>query len=178
MKDNTMPEDVPKRSVSKRKKPAEKKTAVSKPLKTADKADNDLMRLFKEIKKNYEEQHAGNFEAIIDETQFKGMYREMVHYYNESGHLHIRNILKILEILSAYAEGDFSKTLEKLPGKQIIANEKMELLKNNVQGLISELEKLTTAARDGNFNVRGEVSRFGGDYFFSTTFFLPLFSAM
>ncbi len=158
MEDNTI-KDVPKR-----KKPAEKKTAVSKPLKTADKADNDLMKLFKEFKKNYDEQQSGNFEAIIDETQFKGMYREMVHYYNESGHLHIRNLLKILETLSAYAEGDFSKTLEKLPGKQILANEKLDLLKDNLQGIVSELEQLTTAARGGNFSIRADASRFQGDY--------------
>ncbi|HAO23158.1 MAG TPA: hypothetical protein DCQ37_23540 [Desulfobacteraceae bacterium] len=162
MEDNAI-EDVPKRAVSKRKKTAEKKSAASKPLKKADKADDDLMKLFKEFKKNYEEQQAGNFEAIVDETRFKGMYREMVHYYNESGHLHIRNILKILEILSAYAEGDFSKTLEKLPGKQILANEKLDLLKNNVQGLIIELERLTTAARNGDFSIRADATRLG-DY--------------
>jgi len=162
MEDNAI-EDVPKRAVSKRKKTAEKKSAASKPLKKADKADDDLMKLFKEFKKNYEEQQAGNLEAIVDETRFKGMYREMVHYYNESGHLHIRNILKILEILSAYAEGDFSKTLEKMPGKQIIANEKLDLLKNNVQGLIIELERLTTAARNGDFSIRADATRLG-DY--------------
>jgi len=162
MEDNAI-EDVPKRAVSKRKKTAEKKSAASKPLKKADKADDDLMKLFKEFKKNYEEQQAGNLEAIVDETRFKGMYREMVHYYNESGHLHIRNILKILEILSAYAEGDFSKTLEKLPGKQILANEKLDLLKNNVQGLIIELERLTTAARNGDFSIRADATRLG-DY--------------
>ncbi len=53
MEDNAI-EDVPKRAVSKRKKTAEKKSAASKPLKKADKADDDLMKLFKEFKKNYD----------------------------------------------------------------------------------------------------------------------------
>ena len=47
---------------------------------------------------------------------------------NEAVGIHVGNILKILDILGSYAEGDFSRVLEKLPGKQIIANEKLDLL--------------------------------------------------
>ena len=66
--------------------------------------------------------------------------------------------------MSSYAEGDFTAVLEKLPGKQIIANEKMDMLRNNLISLIVETEMLTEGAVEGQLDVRGDVSRFKGDY--------------
>ncbi len=123
-----------------------------------------LDKMLSEIRHNYEEQSAGNYEAIIDEKAFDGIWREMIHYYNESGHLHIRNILKILNIIGSYAEGDFSEILENLPGKQMIANEKMNRIRSNIQGLILELQNISNAGKEEKFNIRANAEQFKGDY--------------
>lgn len=81
--------------------------------------------------------------------------------YNTAVSLHVNNVLKILDILGHYAEGDFSQVLEKLPGKQVIANERMDLLRGNLKNLIVEAVRLTedAAAADRPGATEGIQSR-------------------
>ena len=76
----------------------------------------------------------------------------------------MNNILKILNILAAYAEGDFGPVLEKLPGKQVLANEKMDLLRNNLLRVSKEVQELTDAILNGNLSARGKADTFAGDW--------------
>ncbi|MBN1936678.1 MAG: HAMP domain-containing protein, partial [Anaerolineae bacterium] len=112
----------------------------------------------------YKAQVAGDIDAVIPAETFSGAYRQMAQGVNESIQLHVRNILRILDILAAYAEGDFEPVLEQLPGKQVLANERMDLLRDNLRGLISEFVVLSQAAVEGRLQVRGDATRFSGDY--------------
>ena len=58
-------------------------------------------------------QKAGDIEAFIAVEQFQGAYTQMAKEVNEASRLHINNILKLLEVIGAYSEGDFSMVLEK-----------------------------------------------------------------
>ncbi|OPY59947.1 MAG: Methyl-accepting chemotaxis protein II [Syntrophorhabdaceae bacterium PtaU1.Bin034] len=78
--------------------------------------------------------------------------------------LHIDNILALLDILAAYSGGDFSRVLQKLPGKQVIANERMDLLRANLLNVIHEITTLTQAVHEGRLKVRGNASSFTGDW--------------
>ncbi|NBD35419.1 MAG: HAMP domain-containing protein [Chloroflexi bacterium] len=117
-----------------------------------------------EMQRLYEEQAAGDIDATIDEAQFVGVYQEMAAGVNEAVQLHVRNILKILDILAAYAEGDFSPRLERLPGKQVLANERLDLLRENLRGLVDEVTLLIEAAAQGQLQVRVDVQQFQGDW--------------
>jgi len=123
-----------------------------------------LRNLAAEMNKVYQEQKAGDIEYYMPTGNFKGVYKDMADGYNDAVKMHVDNILKILGILISYAEGDFSPVLEKLPGKQILTNEKMDLLRNNLLSLISETGMLTMAAAEGKLDVRGDTSKFKGDY--------------
>ncbi len=76
----------------------------------------------------------------------------------------MNNILNILGILGSYTEGDFSATLEKLPGKQALANEKLDLLRNNLLALNKELNTLVQAVLDGKLKTRADAGAFQGDW--------------
>ena len=112
----------------------------------------------------YEAQVAGDIEACIETGQFSGAYRQMVQGVNASVRLHVNNTLKILGILSSYADGDFRPQLEKLPGKQIIANEKMDTLRSHLRNVIAEVETLSQAAVEGQFAIRADTTKFKGDW--------------
>ncbi len=116
------------------------------------------------MNKVYEEQKAGDIEYFMDTGGLNGVFKEVGESYNAAIRMHVGNILKVLGILTSYAEGDFNPVLEKLPGKQVIANEKMDLLRNNLLSLISETGMLTQSAAEGKLDIRGDVSRFKGDY--------------
>ena len=103
--------------------------------------------------KLYQEQKAGDIEYYIPVEHFSGAYKQVATGVNEAVKLHVENILKILGILAAYAEGDFSQVLEKLPGKQIIANEKMDLLRGNLLRVIDNMDKLNREQKAGDYRV-------------------------
>lgn len=117
-----------------------------------------------EMSNLYEAQSAGDADFYIQEERFTGFYQQMAIGVNKSVKIHVRNTLKILKVVSAYAEGDFSKVLEKLPGKQAIANEKMDLIRNNILSLIKEVNNLVQAVRDGKLDTRGNAAAFTGDW--------------
>jgi methyl-accepting chemotaxis protein len=112
----------------------------------------------------YQAQKAGDIEAFIAVEQFQGAYRQMAKEVNEASRLHINCILKFLGIIGSYAEGDFSMVLERLPGKQIVANQKMDLLRGNLTAMIAETALLTQAAVAGRLATRADGSKFPGDF--------------
>jgi len=123
-----------------------------------------LGRFVSDMRSVYDQQKAGDFEAQIDVTPYPGLYAELARGMNEAVGLHVHNILSILGILGSYAEGDFGPVLQKLPGKQVLANEKLDLLRRNLLTLIEEAENLTKAAIAGKLSTRADVSKVGGDF--------------
>jgi len=123
-----------------------------------------LNALVEEMKRMAEMQRAGNYDAYVPEEKFAGVWRDIAAGVNEVVQLLVTPVLKLLNIVGSYAEGDFSPVLEKLPGKQVIANEKMDLLRNNLLRVSKGLNDLSAAALDGNLSSRGNADAFAGDW--------------
>ncbi len=123
-----------------------------------------LKELIDEIDRFHKEQKAGEIDYFIPADHFTGAYKQLATGVNEVANLHVGNILKFLGIVGSYAEGDFNAVLEKLPGKQIIANEKMDLLRNNLLRITAELKGLIQAIGDGKLKTRADAASFSGDW--------------
>ena len=54
--------------------------------------------------------------------------------------------------------------IEKLPGKQAIANEMMDKLRNNILALISDTDGLSKAAVEGKLSTRADAAKHQGDF--------------
>ena len=119
----------------------------------------NLLKVIDSMDTMHREQKAGDYEYFIPVEQFSGAYKQMVVGVNETVKIPIDAILTILGILASYAEGDFSPVLEKLPGKQVLANEKMDLLRGNLLKVIGEIKSLTEAVRQGKLQTRGDARR-------------------
>ena len=111
-----------------------------------------------------QEQKAGNIEALIDTSRYLGFYKDITHGLNEAISLHVSGVLKILDLLSSYAEGDFNPVLEQMPGKQALANEKLDQLRDNILALVEDCNLLTRAAVEGRLDTRAETGNHKGDY--------------
>jgi len=125
---------------------------------------NNLLSFIDAMREMYEAQKAGDIDAKVDETKFQGAYRQMAEGVNEAVHLHVRNILKFLNIVGSYATGDFSPVLERLPGKQVVANERLDLLRRNLMALVADAEMLTKAAVEGKLQTRADATKHQGDF--------------
>jgi len=70
----------------------------------------------------------------------------------------------MLGVIVSYADGDFSPVLEKLPGKQAIANEMIDLLRKNLLQLITDVEMLSEKTSSGHLDVRADTNNYHGDF--------------
>lgn len=105
-----------------------------------------LKGLIGEMDKLHREHKAGEIDYAIPAENFSGVYRQVATGVNESVSIHVNNALKILDILNSYSAGDFSPILEKLPGKQKIANERMDALRDSM----IEVSRIAKEIASGN----------------------------
>ncbi len=106
----------------------------------------------------------GDYEYRIDASGLDGIYRRMADATNRSVDGHVVNILRILKIVSEYAEGNFTSVLERFAGKEIVANEIMDRLRGNMRSLTQEITKVSVAAAEGRLSVRADDAIFQGDW--------------
>jgi methyl-accepting chemotaxis protein len=110
------------------------------------------------------EQKAGDIDSHIRHDEFEGIYNQLALGFNETIDIHVKNILKILDVLEQYSNGNFAPELEKLPGKQKIANVILDKLRGNLLSIIEEINSLIETSSEGNMNHRGDAGKFEGDY--------------
>lgn len=110
------------------------------------------------------EQKAGDIEFVFDAAQFPGVYRRVGEKINDMLHIHIDAILHMLNTIGSYAEGDFEPVLRQFPGKQVIANQRMNMLRENLLRVIQDIDSLAKAAQRNQLDTRADTSQHGGDF--------------
>ncbi len=124
----------------------------------------NLGNFINKMKSMYEQQKAGDMDALIDLSDFEGMYKEMADGVNKNVEMHVGNIFKILNTVESYAKGDFSVVLEQLPGKQGVANDYINRLLDNLLAVSNEIERLIVPVRNGDLTHRGDNKKFTNDW--------------
>ncbi len=125
---------------------------------------SSLQGLLDGIHTMHAQQRMGNLDAVIDERRFQGTFRQVSENINQTVQIHVKNLMQILEILSCYADGNLEPVLEKLPGKQVVINNKLDQLRDNLQRLIKEVQTMARAGTEGRLSVRADASKYGGEY--------------
>ncbi len=110
------------------------------------------------------EQNAGDLDARINVERFSGFYRQIAQGVVDQVFEHIRIKRMITEVVGRYGEGDFSATMEKLPGKKAFINERLDTVKANLSSLVEEVNTLSRAAVDGKLATRANANRFKGGW--------------
>ncbi|MBX3043026.1 MAG: Cache 3/Cache 2 fusion domain-containing protein [Candidatus Kapabacteria bacterium] len=109
-------------------------------------------------------QKEGDIEAYANVDKYQGAYKELIFGYNEGMRIHIDAIFGMLNLLLEYSEGNLVHEMPVLPGKQIIATERINLLRQNIINLISDTKMLAQAALQGKLDVRADVTKHQGDF--------------
>jgi methyl-accepting chemotaxis protein len=109
-------------------------------------------------------QMKGEIDTFANENKFEGSYKTIIKGYNDGMKIHINVILEAIGLLNEYAKGDLSKEMRKLPGKQIVMTEAMNVLRQNVLLLIGDANMLAKAAVDGKLATRADASKHLGDF--------------
>jgi len=96
----------------------------------------------------------------MDARQFPGTYGKMAAELNELVGSHIAVKMKVVEVITQYAKGDFSRDMDKLPGEKAKITAAIDLVKKSLLDISSEIKMLAEAGSQGDFSKRGDASKY------------------
>ncbi len=103
---------------------------------------------------------AGAISFRIDESRFEGAYAEMAKSTNELVGSQIDLNMRIVGVVGRYANGDFSETIEPLPGEKAVVNQAIDEVKSRLSAIRDQILALSGAASRGDFSMRGDEQQF------------------
>jgi len=96
----------------------------------------------------------------MDAGQFPGTYGKMAAELNELVGSHIAVKMKVVEVITQYAKGDFSRDMDKLPGEKAKITAAIDLVKKSLLDISSEIKVLAESGSQGDFSKRGDASKY------------------
>ncbi|MGD9787955.1 MAG: Tar ligand binding domain-containing protein, partial [Sulfuricellaceae bacterium] len=96
----------------------------------------------------------------MDASKFPGTYGKMAEELNELVASHIAVKMKVVEVISQYAKGDFSRDMDRLPGEKAKITNAMDGVKNALLSISSDIKKLAELGAKGDFSQRGDESKY------------------
>jgi methyl-accepting chemotaxis protein len=118
---------------------------------------NDL-NIFVEKQKN------GDVDYQFEFNKFIGVYRAMISGIGEIVHHQNKEMMDILDVVSAYGDGNFNKKLAVLPGKKAKANQIIDNLSDNLKSIQNEVKSLIDAVSQGDLRARGNSDKYHGGW--------------
>ncbi|MGY1522117.1 methyl-accepting chemotaxis protein [Luteimonas sp. A482] len=106
------------------------------------------------------EHDAGDIEHRIDAAAFPGAYGQMAEQTNNLAGSHIAMNARVIEIVGAYASGDLSSDMDRLPGKKAEITAAVDAVKIGTLAVNAEIKRLVDAAVAGDFSQRGDAQRY------------------
>src|SRR5579872_5732165 len=110
-------------------------------------------------------QESGDIDWFMPVEKFQGVYRTMAEKgVNLQVGSHIAVKRRIVEVVKAFGEGNFSASMEQLPGKKAFITENVNLVRARLIAVNDEIQKLIENAVQGNLKYRGDAARHQGDF--------------
>ncbi len=124
----------------------------------------ELQRLAAAQNTMVDQHEAGHLSYRIRATDFPGAYGEMAGRVNDLVATPIAVTMRLVEVVSAYARGDFSVDMDRLKGEAAVVTEGIDGVKASFLAINGEILKLVEAAARGDFSARGDGARFSNDF--------------
>lgn len=129
------------------------------------KSMSETYRLLLRNINNLAQQHReGNTDVFINEDDFNGIYKDVVHSINSMAQDYKNDTVKVVNYLDNISNGNFDAELARFPGQKAFINEKIDLLKANLKNITIEMKDLVTSAIDGNLEDRADLGSLNGDW--------------
>ncbi|WP_448120963.1 methyl-accepting chemotaxis protein [Xanthomonas arboricola] len=106
----------------------------------------------------------GNLDHRLDTAQFPGDFGRMAAGTNALVGNSIALTEQIIEVVGQYATGDLSQDLAMLPGQKARYTEAVATTKKNLSGINAQIQRLASAAAEGDFSQRGDTQAFDHDF--------------
>ncbi len=122
----------------------------------------DTLNAFVAAQEEVARQHheLGIISYQIPVSQFTGKYAQMVKGMNELVQAHIAVKMRIVDVISQYAVGNFSVDMDRLPGEKAKITTSIDNVKTSLKAVNDEIITLAQSALDGKLSYRGDVTKF------------------
>jgi len=110
------------------------------------------------------QQEAGDLDASLDVSAFRGDYRTMAQGLNGILASSVAMIRKAMGVVEELGRGNFAARIEQLPGKRRMVNDTIERVRGNLQGLVTEINRVSAEHDAGEVDAAIDAARFSGDY--------------
>ena len=107
------------------------------------------------------EKHSQGFISHkMDADKFKGTYSQMAMDINKLVQSHINVKMHVVDIVTQYAHGDFSRDIDRLPAEKGKITAAIDAVKESLLAVNKEIEIIAEAGARGDFSKRSDVNRF------------------
>jgi methyl-accepting chemotaxis protein len=113
-----------------------------------------------EQKEMIRQHSAGMISYRMPDEKYGGMYAAMMRDTNDLVKAHIDVKMRVVDVISQYAVGNFSIDMDRLPGEKAKITQSIDDVKASLKGLNDELLMLVDAASKGNLSKRGNPQKF------------------
>jgi methyl-accepting chemotaxis protein len=124
----------------------------------------NLSGLIAEMNHMSAEHDRGDIDVMIDDRKFAGDFGVVAHGINTmvAGHIEVKK--KAMACVKELGEGNFKAPLEQFPGKKAFINQTIETLRENLIGLIAEMNHMSAEHDRGDIDVTIDDRKFQGDF--------------
>lgn len=96
----------------------------------------------------------------MDVAKFRGAYATMAQEINTLVRSHIDVKMQVVDVISRYAQGDFSVDMDRLPGEKAKITQAIDDVKHTLFDVLNEIKVLAEAGAKGDFSKRSDSERF------------------
>ena len=126
-------------------------------LKAMQSTINELILAQRVMAKKHDE---GFISEKIDVSKFQGSYSEMASEINRLVQAHIAVKMHVVDVVSQYAKGDFSRDIDRLPQEKAKITVAIDSVKSALASMSKEIEMLSVAGAQGDFSKRSDTNQF------------------
>ncbi len=120
-----------------------------------------IMNEFVNSQDSMTQKHAeGMISEMLWADAFPGTFGKMAHQINELVSSHVAVKMRLVEITSEYAKGNFSIDMDRLPGEKAKLTDTMDNAKRTMLAVSNELKMLCDAGAAGDFSKRCDVDNY------------------
>jgi methyl-accepting chemotaxis protein len=106
----------------------------------------------------------GMIDEVMPVEKFEGAYAQMAEGINTLVKSHIAVKMRVVDVVSRYAEGDLSVDMDRLPGKKALVTSAIDNVKKNLLAMNQEILMLVKAAKAGQLGTRADANKYFGSF--------------
>jgi methyl-accepting chemotaxis protein len=125
------------------------------------KAMQDAINHFVTSQQHMAQQHAdGWISEQLNASDFPGAYGTMANNINELVNSHIAVKMRVVEVISEYAKGNFDVDMDRLPGEKAKITNSIDQVKASLLSISNQIKTLGEAGIKGDFSKRADSAQY------------------